>query len=41
MSHVRFSEEFYVGDGRIKKVDAQVCQGLAVPLGCREQYLIG
>ena len=41
MSHVSFSEECYVADGRIKEFDAQVCPGLAMPLGCREQYLIG
>ena len=41
MSHGRFSEECYVADGRVKEVDAQVCPGLAVPLGYREQYLFG
>ena len=41
MSHVSCSKECYVADGRVKEFDVLVCPGLAIPLGCREQYLIG
>ena len=38
INHVSFSEEFYVADGRLKEIDAQlqanvrVCSGLGTPL---------